>query len=157
MSRTWTIHGALKEQLKQDQQEINHVFKELDKLHGVYLKYRSLEEKKRELRERIGYTLAMLSFNQERGLDNTDFTDVALDADIEESAEELKKKLPLWGAIVQVLRQKGSEMQIVNLHESLKWLGMGVTRQAIESALQTHRELFKITRRGREKFVSLKM
>jgi hypothetical protein len=47
------------------------------------------------------------------------------------------------------------EAQVGNIAHFLEWIGLTSNRQAIESAINTHEETFKIDKRGREKFISL--
>jgi hypothetical protein len=62
---------------------------------------------------------------------------------------------PLWESIRTILEQV-PEVQIIDLQDALLHFGKKVTRQAIESALATHRETFATVLRSRDKFVSLK-
>jgi hypothetical protein len=72
------------------------------------------------------------------------------------SAEEIKlSHYPLWKIIREIVRQ-AVDLRVYELQTHLKAFGIDTTRSAIESALLTHKEEFKITRYGREKFVSLK-
>jgi hypothetical protein len=64
-------------------------------------------------------------------------------------------KAPLWKLIREIVRQV-PEIQVIDLENSLKQLRINPSRAAIESALETHRKEFRIVKRGREKFVSLK-
>jgi hypothetical protein len=64
-------------------------------------------------------------------------------------------RYPLWKIIREIVRQ-AVDLRVYELQTHLKAFGIDTTRSAIESALLTHKEEFKITRHGREKFVSLK-
>jgi len=64
-------------------------------------------------------------------------------------------KYPLWKIVREVVRQV-TEIRVFELEAHLKGFGVKASRSAIESALATHPKEFKITKRGREKFVSLK-
>jgi hypothetical protein len=64
-------------------------------------------------------------------------------------------RYPLWKIIREIVRQ-AVDLRVYELQTHLKAFGINTTRSAIESALLTHKEEFKITRHGREKFVSLK-
>jgi hypothetical protein len=57
----------------------------------------------------------------------------------------------MWAVVEQV-----EEIQVVELQDALEHFGQKASRQAIESALASHREIFETKTRGREKFVSLK-
>jgi hypothetical protein len=62
----------------------------------------------------------------------------------------------LWRVIREVVRQT-AEIRVFELEAHLKSFGLKkATRPAIESAFITHPKEFKLTKRGREKFVSLR-
>jgi len=74
------------------------------------------------------------------------------------SAEDAElSKYPLWKIIREIVRQ-AVDIRVYELQDHLKSFSIETTRSAIESALLTHPEEFRITRprHGREKFVSLK-
>lgn len=64
-------------------------------------------------------------------------------------------RFPLWKIIREIIRQV-TEIRVYELEAHLRGFGVKTTRSAIESALLTHRKEFRIEKRGREKFVSLK-
>ncbi len=157
LKRTQDIVAALKFQLVADRKEIDRTYKEMSKLHAPYVKYRSLEARGKQLQEHIANTLALLGQkgDSKHSLPNSEFATIAVHSGIAETSEELRKRLPLWMLIAEILRHV-SEIQVINLEEVLYWLRIKVSRQAIESAFETHGDLFKVKKRGREKFVSLK-
>jgi hypothetical protein len=62
---------------------------------------------------------------------------------------------PLWEAMRTIVEHV-PEIQVVDLQDALLHFGKKVSRQAIESALASHKETFETKVRNREKFVSLK-
>jgi hypothetical protein len=72
------------------------------------------------------------------------------------SAERIDlSQYPLWKIIREIVRHSG-EIRVVKLENALKDFSIKTRRQSIESALAVHKREFRITRRGREKFVALK-
>lgn len=72
------------------------------------------------------------------------------------SPQELRQKLKLWRAVREYLRVAG-ESKISNVQAFLVWIGVqDFTRQALESALQNHQDVFEVTKRGHEKYVGLR-
>ena len=61
----------------------------------------------------------------------------------------------LWEMIEVYLRYV-REAQIGNIAHFLEWIGLTNNRQAIDSAVVTHPERFRIEKRGREKYISLR-
>jgi hypothetical protein len=64
-------------------------------------------------------------------------------------------RFALWKVIREIARQT-SGIRIVELERALKAFGIESSRQAIESAIATHKKEFRITRQGREKYVALR-
>ncbi|MGB6689878.1 MAG: hypothetical protein WBE76_18735 [Terracidiphilus sp.] len=62
---------------------------------------------------------------------------------------------PLWMRIWAIVEQV-SEIQVIELQRALEYFDIPTSRQAIESALAKHSEIFAVRSRGRQKFVSLK-
>jgi hypothetical protein len=65
------------------------------------------------------------------------------------------EKLPLWVAMRAIMEQV-TDLQVVDLQDVLEYFKIKASRQAIESALASHKETFETKTRGRDKFVSLK-
>jgi hypothetical protein len=65
-----------------------------------------------------------------------------------------KAGFKLWQMIEVYLRYV-REAQVVNIAHFLEWIGMTTTPQAIDSAVNTHPERFRVEKRGREKFIAL--
>ncbi len=63
--------------------------------------------------------------------------------------------MPLWLAMKAIVEQT-TEVQVVDLQDALEYFKIKASRQAIESALASHKETFETKVRNREKFVSLK-
>jgi hypothetical protein len=67
----------------------------------------------------------------------------------------VEEDLPLWMAMKAIVEQV-SEIQVVELQQALAYFGKKASRQAIESALASHKETFETKAKNRDKFVSLK-
>jgi hypothetical protein len=68
--------------------------------------------------------------------------------------EREKGGYKLW-ELIEVYLRYVREAQVGNIAHFLEWIGLTSNRQAIESAINTHGETFKIDKRGREKYISL--
>lgn len=155
MARLPDIADGLGKQLKADAEEIRKLNDELNKHRAAYQRYREVSSYLDSKADRIKVTLGLLfhldGWNDEDGaVEFCEELGIAID---EPTAVRVKN--PLWKSIREVLRQV-TEMQIVELESILHGLGVNTSRQAIESAVDTHKDAFRVTRRGREKFVSLK-
>ncbi len=78
------------------------------------------------------------------------------DAYKRKASAKLRQRLSLWEAIEQIITVTG-EIRVSDLQEALETLEIKrVTRQSIESAISTHKDIFRTKKRGREKYVALK-
>lgn len=158
--RTREIIRGLAIQSSRDENSIRQMRKKCDVLYPAYLQYRELEEAINEKRERVRMVNSILlnvpqvvkegdafAAPRRRSLEEETNSDPVEIGDISEFS--------LWKIIREILRLV-PKMQIVVLENNLKNLGISVSRAAIESALETHKTEFKITRQGRKKFVALK-
>lgn len=144
--------------------ELERDMEELNALREGYQRYRELsaqvESKERSIK--IGYALLLNAPNK----DNLRGDAYAVAQDREAGMEEAVgsvvdateidlSKISLWRIIREIVRQT-VEIRVFELEAHLKAFGVKASRPAIESALTTHTKEFKISKRGREKFVSLK-
>jgi hypothetical protein len=154
---------GLATQLHRDSGELAFLDAELENLRTAHTRFREVEEISRPKQERVDIIAALLLNLPQRVRPNKT-GDVSIDPDEAEGSplpvsvplNKLKPSaFPLWKIIREVVRQT-SEIQVVKLEKALKEFGIVVRRQTIESALATHKKDFRITWRGREKFISLK-
>jgi hypothetical protein len=72
-----------------------------------------------------------------------------------EIGQSAPQKQNLWIAMREIVRQL-PQIQVVELEMLLRRLNWKVSRAAIESALETHKDAFRVIRKRRQKFVALK-
>jgi len=157
MPRMQDVMYALRAQWAEDEKALETALDEQNKLRASYIRFVDLQEQVKQRTERMRRVGALLL-----GSDHTQRSDVEamqkaaaqLGIDVNEW-DAVFEGIPLWSTIAEILRHTG-ELQVVDLHTILHNCGEKVSRQAIESALETHASAFKIRRKGREKFVSLK-
>ena len=153
VARFKDIARSLSRQASRQSDELTKDSEELERLREGYQRFR-------ETLARIGpkedsYKVAMaLLFNIPVKIDDPEGDESGLLFSLDSDDLELSK-YPLWKIIREVVRQV-TEIRVFELEDHLKKFGIGMSRSAIESALATHPKEFKITRRGREKYVSLK-
>lgn len=163
MARFKDVVSGLSQQTSRKSEELARDLEELNSLRASWQRYqelsRQVESKERAIR--IGYAL-LFSVPLKVNLKGDAYA--GPDREYEQDAERLDinvadldlSKFSLWRVIREVVRQT-AEIRVYELEAHLKQFGLKkATRPAIESALATHPKDFKITRRGREKFVSLK-
>ncbi|HTC61523.1 MAG TPA: hypothetical protein VK709_01660 [Candidatus Saccharimonadales bacterium] len=163
MARLKDIVTGLSDQTFRKSEELARDLEELNVLRANWQRYeelsRQVESKERIIK--IGYALlfsAPLKANPKA--DAYKSPDLQFCQDSEnlglDPAELDVSKFSLWRVIREVVRQT-AEIRVYELEAHLKEFGLKkATRPAIESALSTHPKEFRIVKRGREKFVSLK-
>lgn len=165
MARYRKLIEELQRQLVADSHSLNALNTEREKLRSAHDRFRELDDIAQPKQERINIVAAMLLGGvkqTERIRKNTPALASDGDFDMHDyeyipvSAERLDpSQYPLWKVIREIVRHSG-EIQVVKIQNALKDFSIKTKRQSIESALAVHQREFKITRRGREKFVSLK-
>lgn len=158
------ITKALAHQMSRQLDEFKASSAEMSKLQEAYLRYKQLFEGAKDAEDSLKITLSLLlSIPQKvRAREKVDQWTLPKESDNgqDESAyipvrvEDLDD-FPLWKVIREIVRQT-PEMRVVEVEDFLRNFGVRTSRQAIESALETHRDVFSTNKRGREKYVSLK-
>lgn len=144
------IRDSLENQILADANELVKLQKERKKLHGAFVRYGLLMERLKETEERLVATASLIQ--RDPYVDTEGMKDYLAERGIQ---LERDIKSYLWMAMREILRQV-VEIQVVELEQLLNGLRMKVSRAAIESALETHKDVFRIIRRGRQKFIALK-
>jgi len=122
----------------------------MEPLADSYNRYRDLEQ---ELKTRDKSVERLLGT-----LGDEEWPDALLrtaDAPEMDTAAVVLGSLPLGESVRQIL-SVAEELREVEIYDVLSKLGHKTTTSAIQSALRTHPEVFKVRTRGRMKFVSLK-
>ncbi len=152
MLRIGDIEKALEQQFREDERQLSLNYAEQSKLRPKIIRYRNLENEAKTREIRMRRVMAVLGEDRfktikefaREGKNISKMVTLAIDFDV-----------PLWEAITAIVEQAPG-IQVVELQHTLEHLGRKASRQAIESALATHKDDFETTIRGREKFVSLK-
>lgn len=137
---------------------------ELNKLRDGYQRYRELAERIESAERNVKIGMALLisaptKIKEDAEAHWDDYetaTEMSSKSEIPlDSADMDLSKYSLWRVIREIVRQTVT-IRVFELEDHLKTFGIKTTRAAIESALATHTKEFRITKRGREKYVSLK-
>jgi hypothetical protein len=166
MARFEDIVTGLARQTSRKHNELTRDLEELDTLRTSWQRFQELSKQvdSKQRMVKIGYAL-LLSAPVRVKVDADAFAppsdkelkDQAQGLGLALNADELDlSNFPLWKVIREVVRQT-AEIRVYELEAHLKQFGLKkATRPAIESALSTHPKEFRVVKRGREKFVSLK-
>lgn len=146
------IERRLNQQFDEDEKFLRKNYAEQNKLRRAVLRFHDLEREAKAREERMARVIMLL------GEDKFEDTrrDLLKGFDLSnEITTNTPEKLRLWMAMRAIVEQV-SELQVVDLQDTLTHFGIDASRQAIESALASHKETFQTKARGREKFVSLR-
>ena len=145
-------HEALRDQYKSDSDRLIELDKQLNELRPKFVKYKDLSNERSEVEQRIRVLLAIFGYL----LPGEELRDLYERPGVQiESPDKERDQTSLWRVLREIIRQV-SEIRIVDLEAVLKQYRFKVSRQAIESAIETHKKTFRSERKGRERFVSLK-
>ena len=142
------IRERLEQQYETDYEYLEKNYEEQNKLRPAVLRLQDLEREAKVRRERAARIIAVLG---EEEFKERDVTGKGVAKGIFFDSENV----PLWAAMRAIVEQV-PDIQVVDLQDTLEYFGRKASRQAIESALASHKETFETKTRGREKFVSLK-
>ena len=143
------VAQAMSQRAKADFDRLKAIDKEQAQLRSGYLRYRDLEDEKRDKGERLRRTASVVP------KEHVKFAVSGDDVDDFNSYIVKVSDLPLWEVMLAVLQETG-EIKLFELHHVLEQFGKNVTRRAIENALTAHNADFRAISRGRERFVSLR-
>ncbi len=140
---------------KHRSEQLTKLRKQLDTNRTAYLEYldarRRVERYRREFRN-IGALLT--NYRRHDEALNAIFKNHADWGDVAEM--KLRQELNLWEVLAYYL-EATTEARVPDIQQFLAHAGVRkITKQAIESALRTHADIFNIRLEGREKFISLK-
>jgi len=163
VARFKDIVEGIKRQTARKNAELIKDADELASLRESYQRYRELSQQmeSKEHSVKIGFSL-LLNAPIKVNSDADAYTTPEYVEEMHEAAgvtighDDLElSNFPLWQVIREIVRQT-AEIRVFELGAHLKSFGLSASRPAIESALATHPKEFRIVKRGREKFVSLK-
>jgi hypothetical protein len=147
---------AIRNRLVHDAARLEEISKQMGELSRSYNLYVDLLRERESHENSAQKLIGLLGPDQYFNAMTTDETVTIVDK-IEEApgAATLRQELSLWEAVKQFLRFV-PEARIREILEFFKLVGIEATRQAVESSIRAHPKTFRVIKRGREKFVSLK-
>jgi hypothetical protein len=146
------IAKRLDQQYEEDARQLKKNYAEQNRLRPSIIRFHDLEREATAREERMARIVMLVG--EEQYQDTIKALRGGEDVS-KEIAINVDDKLPLWRAMQAVVEQTG-EIQVVDLQDALEYFKIKASRQAIESALASHKETFETKVRSREKFVSLK-
>lgn len=146
------IEKRLDQQYNEDVRQLRKNYSEQNKLRPSVIRFGDLEREAKAREDRMARVVMLLG--EEKFSDTR--RDLLRGEDVsKEITTNTDDKLPLWLAMKALVEQV-TELQVIDLQDALHHFKIKASRQAIESALASHKETFETKTRGRDKFVSLK-
>jgi len=146
------IEKRLHQQYDADAKALKINYARQNRLLPVVMEFRDLEREAKNREDRMRRAIELL------GEDKFDDTrkELLSGNDVSRTiAVSTEDDSRLWETMRTILEQV-SELQVIDLQDVLLHFGKRTSRQAIESALASHKETFETKTLKREKFVSLK-
>jgi len=138
----------LSQQYDADYDYLEKNYAEQNKLRASVLRYHDLEREAKVRRDRAASIIAVLGENKFKEREPSNRSDAkGIFFDTED--------LPLW-SLMRAIVEQVDEIQVSDLQEALEYFKKKASRQSIESALASHKDVFETKTRNRNKFVSLK-
>ncbi len=152
LMRIADIEKALTQQIKLDKKHLAQNFAEQNDLLPSVMRFRDLQKDAAARERRIRRIIATLGEDKFETLSKSlrEGEDVSNVIGTVTSGD-----LPLWEVMAAIVEQKPG-IQVIELQFALEHFGRKTSRQAIESALTTHKSEFETKVIGREKFIRLK-
>lgn len=149
---TADVERMMHQRLEHECTSIQSIRKELERLASAYNQYVDLKTQVDDRSKRIRRLMGVLGVDSVDGLGSEE---VRSELDLQGAPDDLREELPLWRAIEEYLIIAG-ETKVGDVQDFLSAMAYEVTRQAIESALRSHSHTFRVVKRGRDKYISLK-
>lgn len=151
MIRFADVRKRLEQQFSEDEKYLRKNYVEQTRLRPTVLRFHDLEREAKSREDRLQRIASLVGEDK--------FADTRRELlngiDVSKQIAFDDGDVPLWLAIKAIVEQV-SEIQVIELQNTLNYFGKKSSRQAIESALAAHKETFNTVVRSREKFVSLK-
>jgi hypothetical protein len=152
---------AMEQRLLHECKAIQNIRTEMEELAPAYNRFLDLQKELATRHKRINRIQAVFGPNGIKRIEEKDKSDVVGNTlEVWPSPAQLREDLVLWEAIFEYLSTV-PESSVIDIQTFLSALGITVknkpiSRQAIESAIRTHSDVFRVIKRKGEKFVSLK-
>jgi hypothetical protein len=149
---TADVQNMMLQRLEHECASMQSARKELSELASAYHRYVDLKTQIDERSKRIQRIIGILGTDS---IENLGSAEVRSETNLQGEPEWLREELSLWRAIKEYLAIAG-EAKVGDMQMFFSAMNYEISRQAVESALRSHESTFRVSRRGREKYVSLK-
>lgn len=149
------MEDQMRDRLRHEYEKMRTAEQRMKELASCYNEYIDLRDETAKRRERVLRILAMVGSHDLSAPGGEPILEPAATAFIS-STEELRANLPLWEAMQEYLSHV-KEARIAEMENFFDSMGFHEgNRQAMESALKRHPEVFRTRKSKREKYISLR-
>jgi len=142
VARLSDVSSAIKHRLEYEQSRLADVTAEMEKLAAAYNRFKDLKEESEKRQESIRRLSLVFDVQKAKNpAPNAPMSHVFGYA--------------LW-EVMETYLQFAEKDKVAEILQFLEWVKFTTTRQAVESAIATHPKVFRVTKDGWEKYVSLK-
>src|SRR5208282_1781953 len=155
---TIDVQEMMRQRLEHECASLQPLRKEMDKLASAYNRYVDLKGEIDSRGKRIQRLMAVLGVEYvDAKILAANDSAIAEEANLQGHPDELRANFSLWRAIREYLLVIGGEAKVGDIQHFLEASNFDKCgRQAIESALRSHDNVFRVVKRGRDKYISLK-
>lgn len=151
------VQEMMRQRLEHECVSIQSLRDEMAKLASAYNRYVDLKGEIDSRSKRIQRLMAALGVEYLEAKLQSAAAYVAEETNLQGDPDELRANFPLWRAIKEYLLAVAGEAKVGDIQHFLEAVNFEKCgRQAIESALRSHDGTFRVVKRGRDKYISLK-
>jgi hypothetical protein len=150
------VQEMMRQRLEHECASLQPLRKEMDKLASAYNRYVDLKGEIESRSKRIRRLMGVLGGEYLEATFDAADEPIASETNLQGHPSELRADLSLWRAVREYLLVAG-EAKVGDVQGFLEAVNFGKCgRQAIESALRSHDSVFRVVKRGRDKYISLR-
>jgi hypothetical protein len=149
---TVDVERMMHQRLEHECASMQSARKEISELASAYHRYVDLKTQIEQRGRRIQRLMAILGADS---IENMGSEGVKEETNLQGEPNDLRGELSLWRAIREYLLVAG-EAKVGDVQGFFSGMNYEASRQAIESALRSHDSVFRVVKRGRDKYISLK-
>jgi len=154
---TVDVQEMMRQRLEHECASLQPLREEMDKLAAAYNRYVDLKGEIDSRSKRIKRLMASLGPEYLEAKVQGQSESVDDETNLQGDPDDLRANFPLWRAIREYLLIVAGEAKVGDIQQFLEASTFEKCgRQAIESALRSHDNIFRVVKRGRDKYISLK-
>jgi len=153
---TLDVQEMMRQRLEHECTSLRPLRNEMEQLSSAYNRYVDLKAEIDARGKRIQTLMAVLGVDYLEAKAAAESEVIGEETNLQGDPQDLRADFSLWRAVREYLRFAG-ETKVGDVQQFLQASNFDKCgRQAIESALRSHDDVFRVVKRGREKYISLR-